>query len=947
MNLKPQSLILLLIIGIMACSEKTDKLSEKNGVNVLIIEKTRQAKRNILVPGDDTYEMDYKQINLDSFPPPRIVPFSLIIDTTSENKALANQTLADVSSISYADQTYLITPGKNQVPLPQKVLANGTRINIHPEKRPVNLVPSIRALNPKMKKEANLDIQFWTEDEGLPSALISNLLQDQKGNFWIGTTDNGVSRFDGSYFTHFSAGETWYGKWINQLSEDEDGNIWISSRSDIRCYDGKEYIIYPWNQKISRFLGQKEDHSWFGHRDSGLIFRNEDQYLHFHKFNGLHSHVIRGVYIDQHLHSWLYGKDGVSRFDGTYFTHYTSAEGLIDMDVKQIIEDRKGRLYLLTAKGISRWDNEGFTNFPADLFFHNSQLNYLLEDNQGKIWVSSSNGLFHMTDEEVFHFTMSDSFRDKFINHFWLDKKGRISFRTNNGFIQFDGKVFLKVSEEDGLNIGFRMNDLVVDRQNQVWMGSLPGGINRYQPNGFNHYGKKNGLSGDRVWALEEDQNGNIWIGTLDDGINIFTEKGIIHLGKEQGLLDNIIRAITADRKGNIWIGSSKGLTKFDGQSFTFFTQAQGIEGVESIMEDSQGRLWIGTSQKGIFLFDQQSVQHYYKDRYSFNYFFEDSQGRVWTKMPFETGVICFQNNGFVKLSSDQEFPNKEIHSILEDSRGIIWLGTHQGLYYLNDQGFRLIENNVALANDNIVSIMEDPHNRLWIATNKGLHLLVMDKENQEPGGRNDQFFFFGKSDGIRNFDFSYNATLIDSQNRIWWGRLRRGKGAMMAHLDAFEIEETPAEYLHLSDVYINQQFVNFRQIIDTTDELSSVLEDQISYDSVAYFYNYPIGLVLPYHLNHLTFYFSALDWAAPHKIKYQYKMEGLDERWSEPQSEPFADYRNIPPGQHTIHIRAMSSSQKWGAPIEYSFRVLPPGGNQAGPILLMDWQSLGLFGSG
>jgi serine phosphatase RsbU (regulator of sigma subunit) len=81
----------------------------------------------------------------------------------------------------------------------------------------------------------------------------------------------------------------------------------------------------------------------------------------------------------------------------------------------------------------------------------------------------------------------------------------------------------------------------------------------------------------------------------------------------------------------------------------------------------------------------------------------------------------------------------------------------------------------------------------------------------------------------------------------------------------------------------------------------------------------------LPYNLNHLTFSFSAIDWAAPHKLQYQYKLVGLDKNWSELSHEHKADYRNIPFGKFTFKVRAIGIAGKWSNTFEYAFVIHPP----------------------
>jgi serine phosphatase RsbU (regulator of sigma subunit) len=149
-----------------------------------------------------------------------------------------------------------------------------------------------------------------------------------------------------------------------------------------------------------------------------------------------------------------------------------------------------------------------------------------------------------------------------------------------------------------------------------------------------------------------------------------------------------------------------------------------------------------------------------------------------------------------------------------------------------------------------------------------------------------------------------------------------------MLDLNNFSLNDKEPE-IQLENIYLQGNFVDYRSIkaekkdgviIDENEELQ-----KIKFNGVADFSNYPKELELPYHLNHLTFHFSAIDWSAQHKLKYQYKIEGLDVGWSNLTTDNKADYRNIPFGNYTFKVKAIGTARKWSKTFEYSFVIHPP----------------------
>jgi signal transduction histidine kinase/DNA-binding response OmpR family regulator len=186
-----------------------------------------------------------------------------------------------------------------------------------------------------------------------------------------------------------------------------------------------------------------------------------------------------------------------------------------------------------------------------------------------------------------------------------------------------------------------------------------------------------------------------------------------------------------------------------------------------------------------------------------------------------------------------------------------------------------------------------------------------------------------GAEDDLKSLSFNNHSVCLDSRNRLWWGT---GDIMTMLDLNTFEtVPVTPA--IQLNDIQINQKFIDFSAILSGKNETDKGLSETslmmnlrgLKFSDVAAFYNYPVNLKLPHHLNHLTFNFSATDWTAPQSIKYQYILEGMDEEWSRLNRDNKADYRNIPAGKYKFRVKALSKTNVWSETFEYPFIVQPP----------------------
>ena len=384
--------------------------------------------------------------------------------------------------------------------------------------------------------------------------------------------------------------------------------------------------------------------------------------------------------------------------------------------------------------------------------------------------------------------------------------------------------------------------------------------------------------------------------------------------------------------KGNIWFGTyGQGLFKFDGSSFTHYTISEGLSNnaIYALHEDREGKIWIGTFRGGICIYDPpDSLEKETftliskKDGLSSNNItsiIEDRKGNLWFGTNGE-GICKYDGEVFTHLTEKEGLSSNAVTSLKEDHLGNLWIATSGGGVNIFDgNSFTIISQKEGISNDVVWSIAEDEKNAIWLSTESGInHLMPIaqndmhEEQNREPIRY--KINRFNKIDGLRGMDFYINSSHLDSKGRIWWGN---SKGLSMLDLKNYK-ENLEAPLIHLSQVDIDETFIDYGNLTDS-------MKDDIIFDGVQLFENYPLELELPYTKNHLTFHYVATDWSAPHKIQYSHFMEGLNTNWSKPTNETKADYRNLPHGEYVLKIRAIGESGEWSEVFEYPFKIHPP----------------------
>jgi len=393
------------------------------------------------------------------------------------------------------------------------------------------------------------------------------------------------------------------------------------------------------------------------------------------------------------------------------------------------------------------------------------------------------------------HLTIEDGLSENSVLSIYQDSRGFLWFGTIGGLNRYDGynfKIF-KNNANDSSSIGG--NYIVViteDNDNNLWIGTYQGGLNRFVRDNetFIRYGngekQRKGLSDNSAISIFHDSHDRFWVGTIKGGINLLNrETGAAHVFNYDpksvyGISGTIINSITEDSNGNIWIGSSfnspsgniHSLNRLDSlnifsqdSAYATFTrfyehpqdQSNSINSsISTLLQDptDKGILWAATRDAGIGKFDIASgrfswLQHNPQVKTSisnnrvYNMFF-DGNNRLWA-CTFGGGLNLLnrKNNTFQNFRNNpavsSSISDDKVIFATEDLSGNIWIGTHKaGLNKLNPKANQFRHYGAAtgesgqLSSSFISSIYESKDGHLWIGTQSGLNRFSPDQKSNQ-----------------------------------------------------------------------------------------------------------------------------------------------------------------------------------------------------------------------
>lgn len=787
---------------------------------------------------------------------------------------------------------------------------------------------------PWERRPQDNDIRFdrISIERGLSQSTVECILQDHKGFMWFGTGD-GLNKYDGYTFTAFRHDprdpNSLSNNYVRCILEDRAGALWIGT------WGGGLDKLDPESGQFTHYRHDPADSSSLSHNSVNCIHEDGDGVL------------------------WI-GTDGggLERFDPQTerFIHYQhnphDARSLSDYAVLAIHQDQRGELWIGTRRGgLNRLDREAqkFIRYQHDPDVpHSLSSNHVAaihEDSSGVLWIGTADGGLNRLNRasgQFVHYQHSPddsrSLSSNSVQSVYEDRLGVLWIGTNGGGVdRYDraSDQFIHYTHDPFNPRSLSHNNVCCiyeDRGGVLWIGTLGGGLSEANRSNqkFVHFQKDpddpNSLSDNRIWAICEDQLGVVWIGTYGGGLNRFDrETGQWKLYQHDpndphSLSSNTVRSILQDQTGALWIGTEGGLDRLvlsdaerlESARFVHYRHepddpySLSDNRVGPLYEDEAGVLWVGTLGGGLNRFDRESerftrYQHVLGEPYSLSLdsvssIYETDEGVLWIGT-MGGGLNRFdrESEEFTHYQHDPDDPyslsDDRVFCLGEDYQGNLYVGTWGGGLNRLDQGsgrFTHFREKDGLPNDVVYGIVSDNSANLWLSTNSGLSRF---------SPTSDKFRNYDVSDGLQSNEFSHGAYHEGKRGELFFGGI-----------NGFNVFYPP---MVRDNPYTPPIVITAFKKLDRT-----VLTD-ISDD---------LEIALSYRDNFIAFEFAALDYTAPHKNQYLYRLEGFDPRWVDAGTRRYQSYSNLRGGEYVFRVKGTNNDGIWNREgIAIYITVTPP----------------------
>ena len=709
----------------------------------------------------------------------------------------------------------------------------------------------------------------------------------------------------------------------NSVCKDNNGFIWVSSKTGILRLTEDDYRIYQLPYETANIITVK-----LVYKNSILLaYTNNGQIFYYNRL--------------------------LDRFE--FLVNLRSALKNINVSINTILIDVTNNYWIASSNGLYKYRNGQLSMIGNDP----SSISYATWYNNHQMIIAKSNGILIMNTQtlkskSIFtntafpSFIVSKLFVDKSMNRLWV---GTISNRLF--YYDFKTKIFTNIKiksfpEQPILAIeSVSDSSLLIGIDGQgVWEINKKGDrvLNIYKENDDN----PSSLRGNGVYDIFSDQKNRVWICTYTGGVSYYEKKSLLlnqlthQVYNKNSLVNNNVNCIIEDSKGNIWFATNNGIscwevTRNRWKSYYENKQEQ-AQVFLTLCEDNQGRIWAGTYSSGVYVLDGKTgkeLAHYSqqgnKSPFNNDFVFDiykDSRGDIWIG-GVNSLVICYR----VRENRFQKYSFQSLYTFAELAPDQMLFGCTNGLRLLDKQTGKvekLIESR--LVHDILVK-----NGIVWVSTS-GDGLIRFDPKNGKTESfttqsglpsniinsvaYSDGYLWLGTENGMCRFDPNDKSVLIyssipplshDSFNRNAHFNLQNGQLAWGTNNGAVIFNpKTIHQFQSKGKIFFQDLSIAGRSIREQSDIKLDKPIDSIE------------KIKLKYNQNTLTLELLPIGVAAG--SRFSWKMEGLDKAWSQPNSLRIITYANLPSKDFFLKIRLYNNSlSQLIAERTLSIKIAPP----------------------
>lgn len=677
--------------------------------------------------------------------------------------------------------------------------------------------------------------------------------------------------------------------------------------------------------------------------------------------DGLPSDTVTALLAARDGWLWVGTTHGVARFDGTDFRYLGEEAGLPALNVTCLAEDAAGLVWVGTeGGGAAVWDGSRFRAHAVSSDAAGGTVLALAVAADGGLWAGTGSALLQWNGKVFERKSEVPATRlAATAEGIWLV--------SHHVLRRWSAGRPAEISAVPDPSRFSAITALAAGRDGALWFGGANEYVGRYADGRVQVIGEGHAALLSSAWELYPAPDGDVWVGTSGSGLARIRGDAILQVTTDDGLASNAVTAVCGDREGNIWAGTSGGgLSRLSPRRVESLTSRDGLshDAILALAEDSSGNLWLGTNGGGLNRVGGGGVEPFAPsfslENKSFTALCTTASGELWAGA-LDAGLFRMASGKVSRFGRGDGLPSASVTALCASSTGGVWIGTLDGgVAHASGEEITVPGSVAELRGLPVTAVLDEAGGGVWFATagqgvarlsdgrlqrwsrRSGLasdfvQVLARGSDASVWAGtkgwlsrwRGGAWFSFGTPHGLPDVIISQIAD--DGSGSLWLGTNRGILRISLASLDAVGSGRTG-----MLDVFALGSGDGLpslecsgggspgcllrrdgRLCFGTPAGLAVVDPRQFAPPSVAVpaVVVEPGGtrLELPAAAPRLAVQFTALHFTAPERLRFRYRLAGLETSWNEGSSRQ-AFYPHLPPGDFRFEVTASTDGVVWSS---------------------------------
>jgi two-component system, sensor histidine kinase ChiS len=490
---------------------------------------------------------------------------------------------------------------------------------------------------------------------------------------------------------------------------------------------------------------------------------------------------------------WLGTQDGLVRFDGIRFQLFekNKVPQLQSNVIRVLFADSNNNLWIGTSPtGLTMMKDGRFKDYPSTICKGLESICAINEDRNGNLWFGSlTQGLTCLKDGIFTTYTTTNGLPHNQVRFISKDSADGLWVTTAEGIIRVIRPGKFEIHAANNVLPHLKTAAVFKKQPGDLLIGTGSNGLFQLHNGKFTHFNIASGLPHLTVTCIFEDSNGNPWIGTDGGGLVLMKNGDFQSLPLENPRTCGYINSIFEDREGSLWVGTlDSGVCQLCDSKFTTFANSEGIEYnfINGIFHSHDNHLWIASHNKVYKLKGKKAALELTVGKEPKNNIIlsmiEDSKGFLW--IGTLSGVLRYKDGKTTTYRTNQGLSDNRIRCMMADGKGNVWIGTENGLnrFNIKDQSVTVFTTSMGLHSNLIEHVFKDHNETVWVFTGSGTNLVKQGKVSNIPP-------LEGLSNRLgKNLEnFIVRSSYEDKNGTIWLGStngLLRLEGRSIFHYD-------------------------------------------------------------------------------------------------------------------------------------------------------------------